>query len=450
MFVVKLKFPRSNLIIPSLLVMLIIFVFVSRTMAKEVWGLVQDGLFLACESSSFEQLQALSGEFQKTYGVQKVSKGTVKEGWKAEFSFPEGLLSLESIKLEGGSGRLVIQFFEHLTHKPRWFVLAGAGCRVKTVRRLDYNDDGVAERLNYLDSSFKQVRFIDELNPPIPEGPLVNGIRVAVVDSGINYMLPALNYRLGRRSDGSVVGYDFWDLDEHPFDYIPIPSPFFPSRHGTKISSVIVRASSAAVILPYRYPRFEMARMGDLVRHAAVNGARIVNVSLAGSDLESWKIFGQSIEKYSDILFVLAAGNDERDIDQEPVYPAAFSSDNTVVVTGATAAGYLAPGANWGMKSVDLLVPSDHVRVLGFDGRERWVGGSSYAAARVSGLAACLLAKEPNLNVVNLRKELFGRADRINGGHLVRHGFLREKEFAKGDDCGRDSGKGKSSHQLGD
>ena len=139
----------------------------------------------------------------------------------------------------------------------------------------------------------------------------------------------------------------------------------------------------------------------------------------------------------------------ERDIDREPVYPAAFSWDNTVVVRGATAAGYLAPGANWGMKSVDLLVPSDHVRVLGFDGRERWVGGSSYAAARVSGLAACLLAKEPNLDVVNLREELFGRADRINGGHLVRHGFLQEKEFTRGANCGLASDKQKSSHQFG-
>ncbi len=119
------------------------------------------------------------------------------------------------------------------------------------------------------------------------------------------------------------------------------------------------------------------------------------------------------------------------------------------MVTGATAAGYLAPGANWGMESVDLLVPSDHVRVLGFDGRERWVGGSNYAAARVSGLAACLLAKEPNLDVVTLRKELFERVDRINGGHLVRHGFLREKEFTTGDNCGLDFDKGNSSHQLG-
>ena len=67
---------------------------------------------------------------------------------------------------------------------------------------------------------------------------------------------------------------------------------------------------------------------------------------------------------------VLTAGDEDRDIDQNPVYPGALSSDNTVVVTGETATGYFASGPNWGMKNVDLIVPSDNVRVLGFDGRK--------------------------------------------------------------------------------
>ena len=67
---------------------------------------------------------------------------------------------------------------------------------------------------------------------------------------------------------------------------------------------------------------------------------------------------------------VPAAGNEDRDIDQNAVYSAAVCSDNSVVVTGGTAAEDLASGANWDMKNVDLIVPSDNVRVLGFDARK--------------------------------------------------------------------------------
>ena len=40
------------------------------------------------------------------------------------------------------------------------------------------------------------------------------------------------------------------------------------------------------------------------------------------------------------------------------------------MVTGGTATGYFASGPNWGMKNVDLIVLSDNVRVLDFDGRK--------------------------------------------------------------------------------
>ena len=71
------------------------------------------------------------------------------------------------------------------------------------------------------------------------------------------------------------------------------------------------------------------------------------------------------------------------------------------------------------------------------------------AAARVSGLAACILAKNPKLDAGSLRQELFSRAERINDGHLVRYGFLKEAEFSGGNNCGRGLETNRSLRQLG-
>jgi subtilisin family serine protease len=95
------------------------------------------------------------------------------------------------------------------------------------------------------------------------------------------------------------------------------------------------------------------------------------------------------------MLFMVAADNHDRNIDQQPVYPAAFDLDNMIVVTSATAEGQLTMGVNWGPTAVDLMVPGEGVLALDFNGERRWVSGSSYAAARATALAACLLADHP-------------------------------------------------------
>ena len=100
-----------------------------------------------------------------------------------------------------------------------------------------------------------------------------------------------------------------------------------------------------------------------------------------------------------------------------------------MVVTASTNRGYLAPYANWGVESVDLIVPANEIQAMDFDGQLKWVSGSSYAAARVSGLAACLMSQNPDMDLSELRERLFRKARRIRGGRMVKHGFLPESQF---------------------
>jgi subtilisin family serine protease len=121
---------------------------------------------------------------------------------------------------------------------------------------------------------------------------------------------------------------------------------------------------------------------------------------------------------------VVAAGNDNRDLDHRPVYPAALTLDNLITVTAARADGHLARGVNWGPRTVDLMVEADGLLALGFDGRRSPVSGSSYAAARVSALAACLLVARPDASVALLRAQIFALARTPGAVGYVAEGFI--------------------------
>ena len=161
-----------------------------------------------------------------------------------------------------------------------------------------------------------------------------------------------------------------------------------------------------------------------LIDHAASHGARIVNLALTSSERAEWAAFEQAATGHPEILFVVAAGNDNHDIDRYPEYPAALPLDNLITVTAARADGHLARGVNWGPRTVDLMIEADGFLALGFDGRLAPVSGSSYATARVTALAACLLAARPNSSVAMLRGQTFAVARAPGAAGYVAQGLI--------------------------
>lgn len=133
------------------------------------------------------------------------------------------------------------------------------------------------------------------------------------------------------------------------------------------------------------------------------------------------------------MLFVLSAGNNGRDIDAQPVYPAALQPDNAITVTSSEDDGGLAPGSNWGSRSVDLLVPAERLVVTDFDGSTIAASGSSYAAVRISALAARLLAKHPDWRAAQLKEAILSRVlPSYSGEHRdVARGFMPRPDKAE-------------------
>jgi len=348
-------------------------------------------------------------------------------GWRRRYALPGGAaLSITRIA-PGKRLRELHAVYEGpvgSATRPDVLALAGPDCAIRYGRRLEYSSDGRPRAIEFLRADLSPSGAGELLDAPVPAAPDPGGAAVAQVDSGVNYLLPWIASRLARDADGAALGYDWWDMDPRPFDQNPSRSAFFPQRHGTRTASLLLEEAPFARLIPYRYPRADMSRMADVVEAAAKSGARIVTLAMGSNDRAEWDAYARSVRRHPEMLFIVSAGNDGRDLDRHPVYPAALKLANQITVTSSEDDGMLARGSNWGRDSVDLLVPAERVLVTDFDGRRVFASGASYAAARVGALAACLLAAHPQWQASELREAIVALARPPRARGWSAHGFL--------------------------
>lgn len=348
-------------------------------------------------------------------------------GWQRRYALQGGgALTLTRIA-PGQSLREVRAVYEARAGgepRPQALALAGPDCAIRYGRSLEYAGDGRPRAISFLHADLSPSGAGELLDAPVPAAPDPGGVAVAQVDSGVNYLLPSIASRLARDADGAALGYDWWDMDPRPFDQDPSRSPFFPQRHGTRTASLLLEEAPLARLIPYRYPRADMSRMTGVVEAAAKAGARIVMLAMGSNDREEWDAYAQAARRHPQMLFIVSAGNDGRDLDRDPVYPAALGLANQLSVSSAEHDGTLARGSNWGRETVDLLVPAERILVTGFDGRRIFASGASYAAARVAAVAACFLAAHPRWRAKELREAILAQARPPGTGRWSAHGFL--------------------------
>ncbi len=250
------------------------------------------------------------------------------------------------------------------------------------------------------------------LNPALPTTGSANcGVQVALLDTGVNYLLDPIAERLAYGPDGALIGRDYREGDALPFDFgfpqgAPDPriSPFSPRFHGTGVASAFLDvAPPQACLAPYRYlPEPGASAHPDastMIDEMAAAGARIVIVS-SGRE-RAWPEFDAAMAAHPEVLFVIAAGNDGRDLATMPTYPAAYRGENVLVVAASDADGRLWPGSNRG--AVDLAVPAVDLPTRVASGQIEPLTGTSIAAPRVAGFAARLAATEDPEGAAGLR-----------------------------------------------
>ncbi len=298
-------------------------------------------------------------------------------------------------------------------------------CRIISARQFGTTADGdriitsYGPDLTFIGTEPQNPPFVMSVQPVgVPHEPLL-----ALIDTGVNYNLPMVQKNLAISQDGELIGYDFWDNDNRPYDKDPRRNAFFPLHHGTTVFSALSHELGDLKVAIYRFPAQNMCLFKDLIDHAQRTGVKIINMSMGSYSRDDWVCFYDGAKEHPHILFVVSAGNDGFDIDSNPVFPASLDLENMVVVTSSDQFGRLPTQSNYGRGSVDLMVPAEKVDVFDHRGVYTTAGGSSYAAPRVAALAARYLKKNAGANTADIIDFLKSRAI-DSGSKPTRFGWI--------------------------
>lgn len=272
---------------------------------------------------------------------------------------------------------------------------------------------------------------------------------VAVLDSGVDYAHQDLVTNMWFRPEnipayyddelGSIDDKNGYDANANSGD------PMDTNGHGTHCSGIIGAEGNnkqgisginwKVEIMPLKF----MGRGGfgttkDAIeainyavdrKKAGVN-VRVINASWGSTQYS--KALEDSIRAAGEagILFVAAAGNNGTDNDKRAHYPSNYDLPNVISVAAMDRVDGLASFSNFGTKTVHIAAPGKDILSTWLNNQYREASGTSMAAPQVAGVAALIIANNPNIKVDELREKLLKSVDKLdvlkgkveNGGRL--------------------------------
>lgn len=264
-----------------------------------------------------------------------------------------------------------------------------------------------------------------------------NEVVVAVLDSGVDYKHVDLRSNMWFRPDNVPAYVDdelgtFEDTQGFGIDST-LSDPMDDNGHGTHCAGIIGAEGDngegiAGInwnvrIMPLKF----LGRGGFGTTKAAIeainyaidrkkNGVnvRVINASW-GSTMNS-KALEDAIRAAGEqgILFVAAAGNNGTDNDRRPHYPSNYDLPNVISVAALDNKDDLTSFSNFGLKRVHIAAPGKAILSTWLSDEYREASGTSMAAPQVSGVAALIIASEPNITIAKLRERLLRSVDKID------------------------------------
>lgn len=159
------------------------------------------------------------------------------------------------------------------------------------------------------------------------------------------------------------------------------------------------------------------------IQYAEANGAQICNLSLGSSqnDPALYRTMASS-----DMLFVVAAGNDGTDLETSPSYPASYDLDNLIAVANIRYDGELDPTSSYGAASVDLAAPGSYILSTTPGNTYSYMTGTSMAAPMVSAAAAMVYSAFPKATLADVKDILLASVHKLDSltGRTATGGML--------------------------
>ena len=247
-------------------------------------------------------------------------------------------------------------------------------------------------------------------------GNLGYGVKVAVIDTGVDLAHPALRDALAPASEWR----DFYAGDAIPQEEGNPNDDGY--GHGTNVAGIIRQVAPRATILPIRVlgpdGQGDVAHLSAAIQWATAKGAHVINLSL-GSD-KKIKAVDEAIKWATSrgVFVVASTGNSG---DKRVVYPASKASGGSgglrLSVTSSTLADVKSSFATYG-SAVELAAPGE--RVFGpAPGLQlaAWTG-TSQAAPMASGALALALGEPLAVTRKELANELMRLADDLYANRL--------------------------------
>jgi thermitase len=290
------------------------------------------------------------------------------------------------------------------------------------------------------------------------------GAIIAVIDSGVDFAHPDLRphqWRNPKESDNQrdddrngfvddLYGFDWLGKGEAGSE---------DSGHGTMVAGLIASQKNSAAAASMQQPlalmslrvldsngRGDVASAIEAIDYATMMGASIINCSWGME--ENSAFLRQAIERAAtrNVLVVASAGNDSRDIEAAPYYPASYGLSNLLVVASTNSSSDLASWSNRGAAHVHVAAPGDNITSTGRNGGYETLLGTSASAAIASGIAGLIKTERPSLSAERTRELILAGAravpalkDKVSSGGVIDAAGTIAKTEALPPNKGRDN-----------